>query len=138
MRIHERSRRGVSMALVLVLPLFLMSFAAKCDGKKNADNVNNAGNANAGVTREVDDALRIKVRQNLTEQSGNSNTGLSALDIEVAVLKRKVTLTGAVKSQAAREEAGRIARATEVERNGEKFKAADVDVSGLTVRAPSP
>ncbi len=40
--------------------------------------------------------------------------------------------------RAAREEAERIVRKTEVERNGEKFKASDVDASGLTVRAPSP
>ena len=135
MRIRERSRRGAPAALLLVLPLFLLSFAAKCDGKKNA---NEAGNANTGITREVDDALRSKVRQNLTEQSGNSNTGLSALDIEVGVSKGKVTLSGAVRSAAAREEAARVARDTEVEVNGQKFKPTDVDVSRLTVPPPSP
>ena len=135
MRIHESSRRNVSLALALFLPLFLTSFAAKCDKSRNANSAN--GNA-GGVTREVDDQLRIKVRQNLTEQSANSNTGLSALDIEVGVSKGKVTLRGTVKSQAAKDEAARIARETEVEVNGQKFKPTDVDVSRLTVTPPSP
>lgn len=135
MRNNERSRRNVNLALVLVLPLFLMSFAAKCDGNKNK-----GGNNNADVNkeREVDDLLRSRVRQNLTEQSGNGNTGLSALDIEIGVSKRKVTLTGAVRSQAARDEAIRVANATEVERNGEKFKPSEVDAGRLTVAPPSP
>ena len=135
MRIHESSRRNVSLALALFLPLFLTSFAAKCDKSRNANSAN--GNA-GGVTREDDDQLRIKVRQNLTEQSANSNTGLSALDIEVGVSKGKVTLSGTVKSQAAKDEAARIARETEVEVNGQKFKPTDVDVSRLTVTPPSP
>jgi hypothetical protein len=135
MRIHERSRRNVSLALALFLPLFLTSFAAKCDRNKNNGNGNNA---NTGITREVDDQLRSKVRQNLTEQSGNSNTGLSALDIEVGVAKGKVTLTGTVRSQAAKDEATRIARETEVEVNGQKFKPTEVDASRLTVAPPSP
>lgn len=136
MRIHERSRRNVSLALALFLPLFLTSFAAKCDKSKNANNANNSNSS--GITREVDDQLRIKVRQNLTEQSANSNTGLSALDIEVGVSNGKVTLSGAVRSQAAKDEAVRIARDTEVEVNGRKFKPIDVDVSRLTVTPPSP
>ena len=144
MRIHERSRRGVTLTLLLVLPLCLASFAAKCDnkggGNKTANNSNNV-NVAAGddeKIREVDDLLRSKIRQNLTEQSNNSNTGLSALDIEVSVSKRKVGLSGEVRSEAARAEAERIARETEVERQGEKFKAADVDVSKLKVKPPSP
>src|ERR1700754_4532413 len=111
MRINERPRRNVHLSLVLVLPLFLMSFAAKCDGNKNRG----AGNtADVNKEREVDDLLRSKVRENLTAQSNNSNTGLSALDIEIGVSKRKVTLTGSVRSQAARDEAVRVARDTEV------------------------
>jgi len=135
MRLNERSRRNAHLSLVLVLPLFLMSFAAKCDGNRNK-----GGNANADVNREreVDDLLRSKVRENLTAQSNNTNTGLRMLDVEVGVSKRKVTLRGSVSSQAARDEAVRVARDTEVERNGEKFKPSDVDVSGLTVAQPSP
>lgn len=135
MRINQRSRRNAHLSLVLVLPLFLMSFAAKCDG-----NSNKGGNTNADVNkeREVDDLLRSKVRENLTAQSNNSNTGLSALDIEIGVSKRKVTLTGSVKSQAARDEAVRVARDTEVDRNGEKFKPTEVDAGRLTVTPPSP
>jgi hypothetical protein len=132
MRIHERSRRNVSLALVLFLQLFLTSFAAKCDGTKNGNN------RNTSVPREGDDALRIKVRQNLTEQSGNSNTGLSALDIEVGVSNGKVTLSGTVRSQAAKDEATRIARDTEVEVNGQPIKPTEVDASRLTVKSPSP
>jgi hypothetical protein len=136
MRIHERSRRSVSLALVLFLPLFLTSFAAKCDGNKNGNKTD--GNKNTGISREGDDALRIKVRQNLTEQSGNSNTGLSALDIEVGVSNGKVTLSGTVRSQGAKDEATRIARDTEVEVNGQKIKPTEVDASRLTVATPSP
>ena len=136
---RERSRRAAAMTLVLVVTLFTAGFAAKCNGnKKGGANANNTATPDTEKPRRIDDKLRIKVRQDLTEQSANSNTGLSALDIEVAVLNRKVTLTGSVKSQAAREEAVRIARQTEVEDGGEKFKASDVDVSGLTVRTPSP
>jgi hypothetical protein len=140
---RERSRRAAALTLVLVVTLFTAGFAAKCNGSRKGGggaNANNTATPESERDRErgIDDLLRVKVRQDLTEQSANSNTGLSALDIEVAVVKRKVTLTGSVKSQAAREEAERIARKTEVERNGEKFTAADVDVSGLTVRTPSP
>lgn len=141
MRIHERSRRRVPLALLLVLPLCLASFAAQCNKKGGGKAVNNSNNVAAGESekeREVDDLLRSKIRQNLTEQSNNSNTGLSALDIEVSVSKRKVGLSGAVKSEAARAEAERIARETEVERQGEKFKPAEVDTSRLTVKPGSP
>lgn len=142
MRIHESSRRSAPLALVLVLPLCLASFAAGCANKGGDRNVNGPnvnGAANSGeIDVELDDLLRGKVRQNLTERSNNSNTGLSALDIEVGVSKRKVTLGGTVKSEAARAEAERIARETEVERNGEKFKATDVDTSKLTVKPGSP
>ena len=131
MRIHERSRRNVSLALVLFLPLFLTSFAAKC----NRDKSNNNGGV---TTRDGDDQLRIKVRQNLTEQSGNSNTGLSALDIEVGVANGKVTLSGSVKSQAAKDEATRIARETTVEVNGQTIKPTDVNADRLMVTPPSP
>jgi len=135
MRINQRSRRNAHLSLALVLPLFLMSFAAKCDGNKNKGGANNA---DVNKEREVDDLLRSKVRENLTAQSNNSNTGLRALDIEIGVSKRRVTLTGSVSSTAARDEAARVARDTEVERNGEKFKPTDVDVSRLTVPSPSP
>lgn len=138
MRIHERSRRNVHLSIVLVLPLFLMSFAAKCDGNKNKGGTNNSNAADVNKEREVDDLLRSKVRQNLTEQSANSNTGLSALDIEIGVSKRKVTLAGVVRSQAARDEAVRIASDTEVERSGEKFKPSEVDAARLTAAQPSP
>jgi hypothetical protein len=135
MRIHERSRRNVSLALALFLPLFLTSFAAKCGPSKNGNN----GNANTGhITREVDDQLRIKVRQNITEQSANSNTGLSALDIEVGVSGGAVTLSGTVRSEAAKEEAKRIAGDTEVEVNGQKFRPTSVNTSNLKVTPPSP
>lgn len=140
MRIHERSRRSVPLTLLLVLLLCLASFAAQCNRRGGGKTVNNS-NVAAGDSekdREVDDLLRSKIRQNLTEQSNNSNTGLSALDIEVSVSKRKVGLGGTVKSEAARAEAERIARETEVERQGEKFKPAEVDTSKLTVKAASP
>ena len=135
MRIHERSRRSVSLALVLVLPLFLMSFAGKCDGgNKNADPVVKEREKE----RAVDDLLRREVRKSISRQAGNTNTGLSAVDLHVSSQKRKVTLTGTVKSEAAREEAIRAARETEVEKDGEKIKPTDVDASGLTVKPDSP
>src|ERR1044072_9943364 len=99
MRINQRSRRNVHLSLALVLPLFLMSFAAKCDGNKNKGGNNN--NADVNKEREVDDLLRSKVRENLTERSNNTNTGLRMLDMEVNVSKRKVTPTGLVRWQAA-------------------------------------
>jgi osmotically-inducible protein OsmY len=139
---RERSRRAAALTLVLVVTLFTAGFAAKCNRDKNRGGAN-TNNANSPETtqeveRAVDNMLLVKVRQNLTEQSANSNTGLSALDIEIGVLKRKVTLRGTVRSEAARDAASRIARATEVERNGEMFKVSDVDATGLTVRTPSP
>jgi hypothetical protein len=137
MRIHERSRRNVSLALVLFLPLFLASFAAKCGPGKN--NVNNGNSTNSGdIPIAVDDLLRSKIRQNLTEQSGNSNTGLSALDIEVGVSKGKVTLSGTARSEAAKAEAKRIAEETQVEFNTKTYKPKEVDVNRLTVTTPSP
>lgn len=135
MRIHDGSRRKASLALLLLLALCLSSFAAKCDkgGGKNA----NLAARQAEDARAVDDLLRSKVRQDITEKSAASTSGLSALDIEVGVSKRKVTLGGTVKTEAAREEAVRIARESEVEINGEKFKAAEVDASRLTVKPGS-
>jgi len=140
MRIHERSRRSVPLTLLLVLLLCLASFGAQCNrrGGNKAVNNSNVAAGDSEKDREVDDLLRSKIRQNLTEQANNSNTGLSALDIEVSVSKRKVGLSGTVKSEAARAEAERIARETEVERQGEKFKPAEVDTSKLTVKAGSP
>jgi hypothetical protein len=144
MRIHARSRRNASLVLALLLPLFLVSFAAKCGGNKNgAGNVaaNNGGANNGPGATAVDDELRSKIRQNLTEQSNNTNTGLSALDIEIGVSKRKVTLTGTVKTEAAKAEAKRIAQDTEVELSGQKFKPTEVSADGLTVKphaSPSP
>lgn len=139
MRNHERSRRSVPLTLLLVLPLCLASFAAKCDNRGGNKIANgNVAAGDAEKEREVDDLLRSKIRQNLTERSNNTNTGLSALDIEVKVSKRKVGLSGTVRSEAARAEAESIARETEVERKGEKFKAADVDTSKLTVKPVSP
>lgn len=142
MRIHERTRRSVPLTLLLVLLLCLASFAAQCNrrgGNRNvANNNSNVAANNSEKEREVDDLLRSKIRQNLTEESNNSNTGLSALDIEVSVSKRKVGLSGTVRSEAARAQAERIARETEVERQGEKFRAAEVDTSRLTVKPPSP
>ena len=133
MRIHERSRRNVSLTLALVLPFFLMSFAGKCGGgPKNADD------GAKEKERAVDDLLRREVRKSISKQAGNSNTGLSAVDLHVDSQKRKVILTGTVKSEAAREEAIRAARDTEVEKDGEKIKPSDVDASGLTVTPPSP
>jgi hypothetical protein len=135
MMIHERTRRNVSLALVLVLPLFLMSFAAKCDGgNKNPD----PAAKQREKERAVDDLLRREVRRAISRQAGNSNTGLSAVDLHVDSQKRKVILTGTVKTEAAREEAVRAAREAEVEKDGEKFKPTDVDASGLSVRPDSP
>ena len=137
MRIHDGSRRRASLALLLILPLCLAFSAAKCNKGGDDKNANLAAKQKEDA-RAVDDLLRSKVRQDITEKSAASTTGLSALDIEIGVSKRKVTLVGAVKTEAAREEAVRIARESEVEFNGEKFKATEVDASKLTVKPSSP
>ncbi|HVF67484.1 MAG TPA: hypothetical protein VM914_07465 [Pyrinomonadaceae bacterium] len=139
MRIQERSRRRASLAAVLVLPLFLMSFAAKCDGNKGNSNPN--GNQNGTQAEafpvEADERLGVEIRKAISKNAGNV-AGVSALDLHVFSVKGKVGITGTIASDAARAEVVRIARETEVEVGGKKYKALAVDESQLTVKPPTP
>lgn len=139
MRIQTRSRRSAALTLALLLPLFTASFAAKCGG-------NNGKTVNDGATpvngKEVDDQLGREIRRVISKNERNV-PGLSGLDLHVFCVKRKVSITGTVGTDAARDEAIRIARETEVVVDGQKYKAADVDVSQFTVKptastSPSP
>ena len=137
MRIQESSRRSLSLALLLILPLSLASFAAKCDKKGN----NNNGPVVNGRQTDtaLDDMLRDAIRQRITDESNNANnnTGLRAF-FHINVKNLKVTLNGKVKTNAARDLAIRIAGETEVEKDGRKFKAAQVDAGELTVDPNAP
>src|ERR1700754_5207178 len=116
MRIHERSRRRATLAAVLVLPLFLMSFAAKCDGNKNN---NNGGTQNASFPVEAGERLGVGIRTAIIKNERHV-AGVSALDLHVFSMKGKVAVTGTVANDAARTEVLRIARETEVEVGGKK------------------
>ena len=133
MRIHERPRRGsTTLAAVLVLPLFLMSFAAKCDRNKGNQN----GSQTAAFPVAADEQLGVDIRKAISRNERNV-AGVSALDLHVFSVKGKVSVTGTVNNAAAREEVLRIARETEVEVGGKKYKALDVDASQFTVRPPA-
>jgi osmotically-inducible protein OsmY len=138
MRIQARSRRSASLTLALLLPLFTASFAAKCNGGGNK-NGDIAAERQKRIDREVDDLLGREIRRAISKNERNV-VGLSGLDLHVFSVKRKVSINGTVGTEAARDEAVRIARETEVEFEGEKYKAApDVDVSQFTVKpSPSP
>jgi Arc/MetJ family transcription regulator len=137
MRIQERSRRGLSLALLLILPFSLASFAAKCDKKGNN---NNAVVNGRQTDTALDDMLRDAIRQRITDESNNANnnTGLRALGLHVNVTNLKATLKGKVKTDAARDLAIRIAGETEVEKDGRTFKAAQVEAGELTVDPNAP
>lgn len=134
MKIHERPRRGVRFAAVLILPLFLMSFAAKCDGNKNN---NNGGTQTASFPVEADERLGVEIRKAISKNERNV-AGVSALDLHVFSVKGKVGVTGTVANDAARTEVIRIARETEVEVGGKKYKALGVDDAQFTVKPPTP
>ena len=134
MRIQERSRRSLSLALLLILPLSLASFAAKCDNK----NSNNAAVNGRQTDTVLDDMLRDAIREKITEQSNNTDTGLRALSLHVNVTNLKATLTGKVKTDAARSLAIRIAGETEVVKDGRTFKATQVEAGGLAVDPNAP
>lgn len=132
MKLHERPRRGVRFAAVLVLPLFLMSFAAKCDGNKNG-NQNNPQTASFPV--EADERLGVEIRKAISKNERNV-AGVSALDLHVFSVKGKVGVTGTVANDAARTEVVRIAKDTEVEVGGKRYKALEVDESQFKVKPP--
>lgn len=136
MRIHERPRRGVKLAAVLVLPLFLMSFAAKCDGNKNNNQGGSQNGAQtAGFPVEADERLGVEIRKAISKNERNV-AGVSALDLHVFSVKGKVGVTGTVANDAARTEVLRIARETEVEVGGREYKALEVDESQFKAKPP--
>ena len=61
---------------------------------------------------------------------------MSALDLHVFSVKGKVGVTGTIANDAARAEVVRIARETEVEVGGKKYKALEVDESQFKVKPP--
>ena len=138
MKIQERPRTKATLAAVLVLPLFLMSFAAKCDGNKNNNQGGSQNNTQAaGFPVEADERLGVDIRKAISKNDRNV-AGVSALDLHVFSVNGKVGITGTIANDAARTEVVRIARETEVEVNGKKYKALSVDDSQFTVKPPTP
>ena len=143
MRTQTRSRRSASLALLLIIPLFTVSFAAKCGGNNNDNKPGNVNGPPPGVGKDVDDKLGREIRRAISKNERNV-AGLSGLDLHVFCVNRKVSITGTVGTDAARDEAIRIARETEVEVGGQKYKAdGEPDVSQFTVKpaastSPSP
>ncbi|HEV7891665.1 MAG TPA: hypothetical protein VGP08_13575 [Pyrinomonadaceae bacterium] len=133
MRIHERPRRNAPLAAVLVLPLFLMSFAAKCDRKPPNDNNSQA----AAFPVKADESLGVEIRKAISRNERNIG-GVSALDLNLFSDKGKVSITGTIANDAARTEVLRIAKETEVEVDGRKYKALSVDESQFTVKPSTP
>lgn len=137
MRIQERPHTKATLAAVLILPLFLMSFAAKCDNKNNNQGGSQNNSQAAGFPVEADERLGVEIRKAVSKNERNV-AGVSALDMHVFSVKGKVGITGTVANDAARAEVVRIARETEVEVGGKKYKALDVDDSQFTVKPPTP
>jgi hypothetical protein len=143
MRTQTRSRRGAALTLALLLPLFTASFAAKCGGANNNDKIDNVNGTPTPAGKKVDDELGREIRRLISKNERNV-PGLSGLDLHVFCVNRKVSITGTVGTEAAREEARRIAREAEVVVEGQKFKAeGEPDVSQFTVKpaastSPSP
>jgi osmotically-inducible protein OsmY len=144
MSIQTRSRRSATLTLLLIIPLFTASFAAKCGGGANNNNkTDNVNGLPKEIGKKVDDQLGREIRR-LISKNERSVAGLSGLDLHVFCVNRKVSITGTVGTDAARDEAIRIARETEVEVEGQKYKAeGEPDVSQFTVKptastSPSP
>src|SRR5215207_10346717 len=121
MRRRERTHKYVTLTFVLILPLFMASFAGKCNKQKSNNNSDRGGDRTEQELA-VDKLMNVKVRENLT-----ASTLVRAADIGIRTFKLKVTLDGTVGSQAERDEAMRIAGQAEVEKDGAKFKAKEVD-----------
>jgi len=115
-----------------------MSFAAKCDGDKgsNSRGSNQNNTQSEAFPVEADERLGIEIRKAVSKNERNV-AGVSALDLHVFSVKGKVGITGNVASDAARAEVVRIARETEVEVGGKKYKALAVDDGQFTVKPPA-
>lgn len=139
MRIHERPRRRATLAAMLVLPLFLASFAAQCRPKSNNNNrgVNQNNTQADAFPNEADEKLGVEIRKAISRNERNV-AGVSALDLHVFSVKGKVDITGTIANDAARTEVVRIARETEVEVGDRKYKALSVDDGQFTVKPPAP
>lgn len=115
----NNSRRNTTRALILMLPLFMATFAGNCRGKRPERNENAIA---------IDNLINAKVRENLT-----ASPVVRAVDIGIRTFNLKVTLEGTVRSEAERDEAVRITSETEVEKDGVKHKVREVDASQLRV-----
>ena len=114
---RERTRRNVTLALVIALPMFVAAFEGRCDKKPRQ------------TDPAVDGMITTKVRENLT-----ASTQVRAIDIGINTFNLKVTLDGTVATEAERAEAVRIAGQTEIEKDGVKFKVKEVDAGKLKIK----
>ncbi|MDT7603377.1 MAG: hypothetical protein QOF61_1374 [Acidobacteriota bacterium] len=120
---RERPHQNVTLALLIILPLFMASFVTDCH--KKTQNTQNTSED----TRDIDNSLSTEVRKRLTDSHQ-----VRAGNMDIRTSNLKVSLIGTVSSEAERDEAIRLAGQTEIVKDGKTFKVKDVDASKLIVK----
>jgi BON domain len=131
---RDPARKRTTLALLIIVPLFLSAFAGNCR-KKPDDNgaANSSGSASAQDIADADRALALSIREQFTKSPKVSGANITILPKNLVVF-----LSGEAASQAEFDEAIRIARETQVDVRGAKFKTKDVDASKLIIKPASP
>jgi hypothetical protein len=134
---REPTRKKTTLALLIIVPLFLSAFAGNCkkkpDNNSTADSSNTSNTPGPEETAAADKALGLAIREQFTKSHKVSGVNITVIPQQLVVF-----LSGEAASQAEFDEAVRISKDVEVEVRGRKFKAKDVNTSGLTIKHASP
>ena len=122
MESRRTRREQIALATVIALSLFLVSSAVKCSDKQTR---------RSQAEIDLDNMMNAKIRENLTAASPD----VRATDIEVNTFKLMVKLNGQVRSENERNLAIKIARDTEVVKDGGTHKVKEVEAKDLTVKS---
>ena len=113
-------REHIAFVLVILVSLFLVTSAVKCD--------KTVKRTQAEI--DLDNSVTSKVRSNLTAASPN----VRAADITINTVKLVVILGGHVRSESERALAVRIASDTEVVKDGVTQKVKQVEAKDLAIK----
>jgi len=120
MHIPRTRREHIAFVLVILVSLFLVTSAVKCD--------KTVKRTQAEI--DLDNSVTSKVRVNLTAASPN----VRAADITINTVKLVVILGGHVRSESERALAVRIASDTEVVKDGVTQKVKQVEAKDLAIK----
>ena len=120
MHIPRTRREHIAFVLVILVSLFLVTSAVKCD--------KTVKRTQAEI--DLDNSVTSKVRVNLTAASPN----VRAADITINTVKLVVILGGHVRLESERALAVRIASDTEVVKDGVTQKVKQVEAKDLAIK----